>query len=152
MTTILVGSDHAGFDLKESLKRHLEAAGHRVIDKGPPSTASVDYPDFAAAVGCALVAGEGERAVLICGTGIGMSIAANKVRGVRAALVHDPLTARLAREHNDANVLCLGARLLAAAYAEVLVDTWLSSAFEPRHQRRLDLIAGLERDDRAGCR
>lgn len=152
MTTILVGSDHAGFDLKESLKRHLEALGHRVVDKGPSSTASVDYPDFAAAVCHALMAGEGERAVLVCGTGIGMSIAANKVRGVRAALVHDPFTARLAREHNNANVICLGARLLAPAYAELLLDTWLQASFETRHQRRLDLVAGLEDGDPAGCK
>lgn len=144
MSVILVGSDHAGFDLKESLKRHLEALGHRVVDKGPSSTASVDYPDFAAAVCHALIAGEGELAVLVCGTGVGMSIVANKVRGVRAALVHDPYTARMAREHNDANVLCLGSRLLAPSYAALLVDQWLGATFEERHQRRLDLITTLE--------
>lgn len=144
MSVILVGSDHAGYELKEFLKGHLEAAGHRVVDKGPNSTASVDYPDFAAAVCRALVGGEGERAVLVCGTGVGMSIVANKVRGIRAALVHDPYTARMAREHNDANVLCLGARLLAPAYAALLVDQWLDAEFEARHQRRLDLIAALE--------
>ena len=144
MRVILVGSDHAGFELKESLKRHLEAAGHRVVDKGPGSTASVDYPDYAEAVCRGLLAQEGELGVLVCGTGIGMSIAANKLPGIRAALVHDPVTARLAREHNDANVLCLGARLLAAPYAAALVDAWLDAAFEARHQRRLDRVADLE--------
>jgi RpiB/LacA/LacB family sugar-phosphate isomerase len=144
VSVLLVGSDHAGYELKEFLKGHLTAAGHVVVDKGPTSTASVDYPDFAAAVCHALMAGEGERAVLVCGTGVGMSIVANKVRGVRAALVHDPYTARMAREHNDANVLCLGARLLAPAYAALLVDQWLGAEFETRHQRRLDLISALE--------
>ena len=141
---IAIGSDHAGVELKAALGRHLEAAGYRVIDKGPFDGASVDYPDYAAAVARGVRDGEAARGILICGTGIGMSIAANKVRGVRAALVHDPLTASLAAEHNNANVLCFGARLHAEAYALTMVDHWLGASFEPRHERRVDKIHAIE--------
>ncbi len=142
---IALGSDHAGVELKAAIREHLETAGYRVIDKGPFDGSSVDYPDYAAAVGRAVRDGDADRGILICGTGIGISIAANKHRGIRAALVHDPLTASLAAEHNDANVLCFGARIHAEAYAIQLVDAWLATSFEPRHQRRLDKISDIER-------
>ena len=142
--SIAIGSDHAGVDLKSAVLRHLASAGHRVIDLGPFDDTSVDYPDYAAAVGRAVRNGEAERGILICGTGIGVSIAANKVHGVRAALVHDPVTATLAAEHNDANVLCFGARLHAEAYALTLVDHWLRASFEARHARRLAKITDIE--------
>lgn len=141
---IALGSDHAAFRMKAYLARALVARGYQVADLGTHSEQSCDYPDYAAAVGAAVARGEAALGVLVCGTGIGMSIAANKVPGVRAALVHDPVTARLARQHNDANVLCLGARLMAPEYAEELLFTWLDAAFEPRHLRRLDKIASLE--------
>lgn len=142
--TIALGSDHAAFRMKAHLASALAARGYQVLDVGTHSEMSCDYPDFAAAVGAAVVRAEAALGVLVCGTGIGMSIAANKIPGIRAALVHDPVTARLARQHNDANVLCLGARLLAPEYAEELLLAWLDAAFEPRHLRRLDKIAALE--------
>ena len=141
---ISIGSDHAGFELKERLRAFLEARGIEVVDRGAHSgTDSVDYPDFAAQVATDVCAGAGEG-VLVCGTGIGMSIAANKFPGVRAALVHDEMTARMAREHNNANILVLGGRLLDALVAEEMVATWLDGTFEERHQRRLDKIGALE--------
>lgn len=143
MPTLAIGSDHAGFDLKTHLIEVLRAEGHRVLDLGCPTRDPVDYPGPAEAVARAVVAGTAARGILICGTGIGMSIAANKVAGARAALVHDPFTAEMARRHNDANVLCLGGRLLAPAYAAHLVACWLGASFEARHQARLDQIAAI---------
>lgn len=141
----LVGSDHAGVGLRRALAAHLTARGHDVEEIGPArEDERADYPDAAGEVARAVARDEGARGVLVCGTGIGMSIAANKVRGVRAALAHDPVTARLAAEHNAANVLCLGARLLAAPYAVTCLDAWLDTGFEARHQRRIDKIAALE--------
>ncbi|MBL8783808.1 MAG: ribose 5-phosphate isomerase B [Deltaproteobacteria bacterium] len=142
-----VGSDHAGISLRRAVVAHLEAAGHVVGEFGPGDGERSDYPDAAREVALAVRrAAPADRAggILICGTGIGMSIAANKVTGIRAALVHDPVTARLAAEHNDARVLCLGARLLAEDYALGLVDVWLAASFETRHQGRLDKVADLE--------
>jgi RpiB/LacA/LacB family sugar-phosphate isomerase len=146
-----VGSDHAGVSLRRAVVAHLRQRGHEVEDIGPIEGERVDYPDPAAAVARSVVASTvslTERpdvlGVLICGTGIGVSIAANKIAGVRAALVHDPVTAALAAEHNAANVLCLGARLLAEPYALSLIDTWLAAAFEPRHAQRVAKIAALE--------
>lgn len=145
-----VGSDHAGVSLRRAIVAHLRALGHVVDEVGPGDGERADYPDPAAAVARAVASAlHGESApttlgVLICGTGIGVSIAANKVVGIRAALVHDPVTATLAAEHNAANVLCLGARLLAEPYALTLVDTWLGATFEARHQPRIDKIAALE--------
>jgi RpiB/LacA/LacB family sugar-phosphate isomerase len=129
--------------------RHLLAGGHTdIAEFGPGDGERADYPDPALAVASGVVASveSPTLGVLMCGTGIGVSIAANKVVGVRAALVHDPVTARLAAEHNGANVLCLGARLLAEPYALELVDTWLAARFEARHQQRLDKIAAIERN------
>lgn len=140
----VVGSDHAGIEMRAALVAHLESRGFVVTEIGPRQGERSDYPDAAGEVGRAVVAEAGTRGVLVCGTGIGVSIAANKVRGVRAALVHDLVTARLAAEHNAANVLCLGARLLAVPYALMCLDAWLDAAFEARHQGRIEKIAGLE--------
>ena len=122
----------------------LAERGVVVADLGTAPGERVDYPDYAARVARKVVSGEYDAGVLVCGTGIGMSIAANKVNGVRAALVHDPFTARMAREHNDANILVLGGRLMAPQYAWECVHPWLQGSFEVRHQARLDKIAALE--------
>jgi len=143
---IAIGSDHAGFDLKSALGKHLADIGHQVIDLGTDSPdVPVDYPDFGLAVGRAVAAGQAERGVCVCGTGIGIGIAANKVDGVRAALVHDVTTAGLARRHNDANVVCFGGRITGLAEAIDAVDTFFTTAYEGgRHQRRLDQISEYE--------
>lgn len=142
---IAVGSDHAGFALKEALAVHLRAGGHEVVDLGTADVEPVDYPLYGAAVGRAVAADEVELGVCCCGTGIGIAMAANKVPGVRAAVVHDVTTARLARTHNDANVVCLGARVIGEAVATDALDAFLAAAFVGgRHQRRVDEIAALE--------
>jgi len=141
----IVGSDHAGIGMRGALVAHLAGRGFAVEEIGPAVGERSDYPDAAATVGHAVVADrDSTRGVLICGTGIGVSIAANKVVGVRAALAHDLVTARLAAQHNAANVLCLGARLLANEYAVMCLDTWVDTAFESRHQVRVDKIAALD--------
>lgn len=139
---ISVGSDHGGFDLKQEVADFLRQQGHAVVDAGCDSLQSVDYPDFAGTV-CELVrSGECERGILICGTGIGMSIAANRYREIRAALCHEGFTARMSREHNNANVLCLGARVIGPALALDIVGQWLATEFAGgRHQRRLDMLS-----------
>lgn len=139
-----IGSDHAAIPLRRAIAEHLSARGFDVVEHGPDAGERSDYPDDARAVAEAVAAGDVDLGILCCGTGIGVSIAANKVSGIRAALVHDPVTARLAREHNDANVLCLGGRLIAVEYGVELVDSWLGATFEPRHQPRLDKIASIE--------
>ena len=142
---VSIGSDHAAILLRRAIAEHLEASGHLVDEIGPDeATQRVDYPDQAATVARSVAAGTADRGVLVCGTGIGMSIAANKIHGVRAALVHDTTTASLAAQHNQANVLCLGGRLLAIPFALTMVDAWLSTPFETRHQARLDKVHGLE--------
>lgn len=149
--TIVIASDHGGLELKDALVAYLSDLGIKVRDLGTMNNDSVDYPDYAAQAAQALSAGEVDRGVLICGTGIGMSIAANKFPGVRAALVHDEFTARMAKEHNDANILVMGGRILAVDAARKLVQVWLETPFEGgRHQRRLDKIASLEEDIRSG--
>ena len=147
---IAVGSDHAGFDLKADLARYLAGAGHEVLDFGTDSAAvSVDYPIYGIAVAGAVAEGRAERGVCVCGTGIGISISANKVRGVRAALVHDSTSAALARRHGDANVICLGGRTTPTAEAIDLVDTFVSTAFEGgRHARRVAEISEYESSER----
>ena len=142
--SILIASDHAGFDLKTSIQKLLKE--FQWSDLGPQSDERVDYPDFAEKLSRKIVAGEAEFGVLICGSGIGMCIAANKINGIRAALVENPVAARLSREHNDANVLCLGARFLAAEYAAELIRTWISTPFsgDSRHQARVQKISKLE--------
>jgi ribose 5-phosphate isomerase B len=143
---IALGSDHAGVQLKASIAEQLRSKGIDVKDYGTYDESSCDYPDYAQKVGEAVVNGEAERGILICGTGVGISIAANKVPGVRAALCGDTFTARLSREHNNSNVLCLGARVVGAGLAGDIVDAWLDGQFEGgRHQRRLDKITDLER-------
>jgi ribose 5-phosphate isomerase B len=143
---VAIGADHAGFAAKEELKALVRALGHVVADKGTSSDASVDYPDFAADVARAVAKGEADRGVLICGTGIGMCIAANKVPGVRAALVSDEKTAELSRQHNDANVFCAGARVLPLPRMAEILKVWLATPFEGgRHQKRIDKISGLDR-------
>ena len=146
---IAVGSDHAGYDLKAELAKHLADGGHVVVDLGTNSPdVSVDYPKFGEAVGQAVVSGHVELGLCVCGTGIGISIAANKVPGVRAALVHDVTTAGLAREHNDANVICFGGRTTGIIVATEALDTFLGTAYAGgRHQRRIDEITQYERRD-----
>ena len=145
MATVAVGADHAGFALKQDLKSWLTAQGHTVLDFGTYSGDSVDYPDFAAAVSRAVSAGEAACGVLVCGTGIGMAIAANKVPGIRAGVCGDVETARLSRQHNDLNVLALAGRLTPPDRAIAIVRAWLETPFEGgRHERRLAKVSALE--------
>ncbi|MDA8429840.1 MAG: ribose 5-phosphate isomerase B [Geobacteraceae bacterium] len=143
---IVIGSDHGGLNLKSALSSYLQRRGCTVSDAGTDNDASVDYPDFGLKVAEIVVAGAAELGILICGTGIGMSIAANKVPGVRAALVTDVFMARMAKEHNNANILVLGGRVLDEQKACDLVGAWLDATFEGgRHQARLDKIADIEK-------
>ena len=147
---IAIGSDHAGFPIKETIRKYLEAAGYAVDDQGTSSEASVDYPDYGRAVGERVASKQSDLGIAVCGSGIGISIAANKVPGIRAALAHDVLTARLAREHNDANVLALGGRIVTPAAAVEIVQTFLNTPFAGgRHQLRLDKISQIERDEQS---
>ena len=147
---IAVGADHGGFLAKEALVRRLTSLGHQVEDLGTTSDVSSDYPDHAAAVGKAVASGRAERGVLICGTGIGMAMAANKIPGVRAAVVWNETTAALAAEHNGANILCLGGRVLSPARLLRLVGIWLKTPFGGgRHARRVQKIACLEKTENA---
>ncbi|MHC4953754.1 MAG: ribose 5-phosphate isomerase B [Planctomycetota bacterium] len=142
---IAIGSDHAGLELKQFLGAHLAAQGHDVVDCGCDSPDSCDYPDYGAAVGRAVAEGDAERGVLVCGTGIGISIAANKVAGVRAALVHDRFTTMMSRAHNDANIVAFGARGIDPKHARELLDVWLATEFEGgRHARRVGKIEAPE--------
>ncbi|HTS13272.1 MAG TPA: ribose 5-phosphate isomerase B [Candidatus Limnocylindrales bacterium] len=147
--TVAIGADHGGFDLKEELCRHLQDWGYAVLDLGTSGREAVDYPDFAEAVANAVARGEAWRGVVIDSAGIGSSIAANKVPGVRAALCYDRATARDSREHNDANVLSLGARLIPAETAREILAMWLETPFSGgRHQRRVDKIVDIEKRHR----
>jgi ribose 5-phosphate isomerase B len=142
---IAVASDHRGYDIKGKILSLVGDLGHEGIDFGPTSAESVDYPDFAAKVARAVSKSEVDRGILICGTGIGMCIAANKYAGVRAAACHDDLTAEMSRLHNDANVLCLSADLLGDRLVNRMVEIWLSTQFEGgRHARRVSKIAEIE--------
>ncbi|MFN4259832.1 MAG: ribose 5-phosphate isomerase B [Gemmataceae bacterium] len=144
---IAIGSDHRGFDVKRRLQSFLTLLDHEVLDVGPSSSDSVDYPDFAFKVARAVSEGRVQRGILICGSGIGMCIAANKVRGVRAALCHDAITAEMSRRHNDANVLCLSADLLGEELMERMVRIWLQTDFEGgRHARRVEKIVRFEQE------
>ena len=143
---IAVGSDHRGLTVKQRIVPLLQQMGHEVVDAGPASPGSVDYPDFAFEVAKAVGEGRADRGVLICGTGIGMCIAANKVPGVRAAPCHDSITAELSRRHNDSNVLCLSADLLGEELIERMIRIWLETPFEAgRHARRVDKIMQFEK-------
>ncbi|MBZ5566707.1 MAG: ribose 5-phosphate isomerase B [Acidobacteriia bacterium] len=146
---IALGADHAGFPLKERVKQWLIEQGVQVDDKGTFSNESVDYPDFARIVGEAVAAKQADRGILVCGSGIGMSIAANKIPGVRAANPHTVFEAQMSREHNDANVLTLGGRVLTEDQAHGILDAWLRTKFAGgRHQRRVDKISQIEREER----
>lgn len=144
---ILIASDHAGVDLKAAIVHTLRERGLAIVDLGPSETSAVDYPSFAEVLGHRIAA-HGGQGILICGTGIGMSIAANKVHGIRAALANDPVSAAATRRHNDANVLCLGARIIGRDIAMACVDAFLGTSFDPgddgRHQRRVTMIADIE--------
>src|SRR4029450_12072840 len=146
MTIVSLGADHAGFPLKEDLKAWLIDHGYDVVDFGTQSTHPVHSPAHAPAVGSAVVAGKATCGVLVCGTGIGMAMAANKLAGVRAAACTDAFSARMSREHNDANILALGARIAAGEAAIEILETWLGAKFqEGRHARRVDKIVALDR-------
>lgn len=138
---IAIGSDHGGYEYKEQIVSHLKEKGYECVDVGTYSTDSCDYPVIARAVTTKITTGEADRGILICGTGIGMSIVANKVKGIRAALCGDTFSARASRAHNNSNVLCLGERVIGINLAMDIVDIWLESNFEGgRHQRRVDMM------------
>lgn len=142
---LALGADHAGYELKDHLAELLREEGHQVVDLGTNSAESVDYPYFGAAVGRAVAEGEAELGILVCGTGIGVGIAANKIRGIRAATCNDIYSARMARAHNDANVLTLGARIVGVGVAEEIVRAFVGTEFEGgRHGRRVDRMMALE--------
>ena len=143
---IAVGVDHAGFPLKGGLLELLGAAGHDTLDLGTDSAEPVDYPDYAKAVGEAVAAGRAERGLLVCGSGIGASVAANKIPGVRAGLSHDTYSAHQGVEHDDMNVLCLGARVIGSELAAEILRAWLGASFsgEERHVRRLGKLQAIE--------
>ncbi|KUK11129.1 MAG: Ribose-5-phosphate isomerase [Clostridia bacterium 41_269] len=142
-----IGSDHGGYNLKELIKNYLKDRGDiEVEDYGTFDSNSVDYPDFALKVACAVASGDVDRGILCCGTGIGVAIAANKVPGIRAAVCSDTFSARMSREHNDANILCLGERVVGPGLALEILRVWLESEFEGgRHKRRIDKITDVER-------
>lgn len=138
---IAIGSDHGGYEYKEQIVSHLKEKGYECVDVGTYSTDSCDYPVIARAVTTKITTGEADRGILICGTGIGMSIVANKIKGIRAALCGDTFSARASRAHNNSNVLCLGERVIGINLAMDIVDIWLESKFEGgRHQRRVDMM------------
>ncbi len=141
---IAIGSDHGGFELKEYIKEYLKEKAYDVKDFGTHSNASVDYPDFGKKVGEAVVNEDYDFGIVFCGTGIGISIAANKVHGVRAALVYDEITARLAKEHNNANIIALGGRTTSKEQAISILESYMQAEYELRHQKRLDKIKEIE--------
>lgn len=148
MEVIALGCDHAAFQLKENIKDFLIELGYQIRDLGTSGPGSVDYPDFGIAVGEAVSRGDCDRGIVMCGTGIGISISANKVKGVRAAACSEPFSARLSREHNDANVLALGSRIVAPEYARIIVKEWLDAKFlEGRHLNRIRKISRYESGD-----
>lgn len=145
--TIAIGADHGGYELKKTIIGHLNEKGIGTLDMGAYDTQSSDYPDYAPPVCNAVLAGEAELGIVICGTGIGISISANKIHGIRCALLGDAFSARMAREHNDANVMAIGARVLGAGLALDIVDTFLGSGYshDARHDRRVQKIMDLEK-------
>ncbi len=148
---VAIGSDHRGYHVKSALIQFLEQLGHEVLDTGTHDNESVDYPDIASVVGHKVAQREVDRGILICGSGIGMAIAANKINGVRAATCHDDFSAEMSRRHNDTNVLCLSADMLGERLMDHLVENWLNTDFEGgRHARRVEKISQLERR-RDGC-
>ena len=148
---IVIASDHGGLTTKSALVTSLKSSGVDVVDLGTMTDESVDYPDFAALVASAVSKGDADRGILVCGTGIGISIAANKFPGVRAAVIHDEFTAQMSKQHNNANIVALGGRVLTPEQACKLVDIWQTTDYEGgRHQGRLDKITRLEEDIQAG--
>ncbi|HWP93299.1 MAG TPA: ribose 5-phosphate isomerase B [Thermodesulfobacteriota bacterium] len=143
---VVIGSDHAGFELKENLKAYLQELGHQVIDVGTHSVEPVDYPDFAEAVGRSLIEGKADRGVLICGSGVGASVAANKMPGIRAGICHDTYSAHQGVEHDDMNILVMGSRVIGIELARELVRHFLGAIFtnEERHRRRLEKVKEIE--------
>ena len=140
-----IGNDHAAVDLKNEIKAYLEEKGYKVVNYGTDSSESCDYPVYGAKVGHAVASGEVDAGVLICGTGIGISIAANKVKGVRAVVCSEPYSAKLSRQHNNTNILAFGARVIGIELAKMIIDEWLSAEFEGgRHQTRVDMITAIE--------
>ena len=145
---IAIGNDHVGVELKQHLVDYLSAKGHEIVNFGTDTAASTDYPIYAERVSRAVVSGECDRGILICGTGLGISISANKVHGVRCAVCSEPVSAELARQHNDANVIAMGARIIGPVMAEAIVDVFLDTEFQAgRHQRRVDMIMKLDRGE-----
>ena len=145
---VAVGSDHRGYHVKVRLAQLLRRLGHEVVDEGTDDAESVDYPDYAAAVSCKVAKGQVDRGILICGSGVGMAIAANKIRGIRAATCYDEVIAEMCRAHNDVNVLCLSGDLLGERRIDRIVTLWLSTDFAGgRHARRVDKIRKLEQDN-----
>ena len=144
---IAIACDHGALDMKNMLVSYLEGQGHAVTDFGTHTNASCDYPEFAAAAAQAVASGECQRGIVLCTTGIGMSIAANKVKGIRCALLSDVVSARLTREHNDTNMMAMGAGIVGNLLAQQIVDTWLGTEFSggQRHQRRIDKVMALEK-------
>ena len=143
---ISIGCDHGALDLKNKVAAHLQKLGHEVVDFGTHTTASCDYPEFCGAAAKAVASGECEKGIVLCTTGIGASIAANKVRGIRCALLHDTWSAKMTRLHNDTNVMALGAGIVGENLAMEIVDTWIGTEFsgDERHQRRIDKMMALE--------
>ena len=142
---IVIGNDHSALELKAEIIEFLKEKGHEVVDFGTDSSESCDYPKYGEAVGRAVAAKEVDCGILICGTGLGISLAANKVKGVRAAVCSEPFTAKMSRAHNNCNVLAFGARVVGAELAKMIVDVWLNTEFEGgRHQRRVDMIMEIE--------
>ncbi len=141
-----IGADHAGIDIKAYVKELFEKRGHEVVDLGPNTKDRVDYPDYASKVCQSVLENEGSKGILICGSGIGMSMAANKFDGIRAALCHNEYSAKMAREHNDANVICLGERVSGFGMVEAIIDAWNESSFEGgRHQGRVEKINAISK-------
>jgi len=147
---VALAADHAGFEMKQAIAQHLQSLGHTVLDLGTDSTSPVDYPDFSAAIARAVLAGQADRGVLICGSGVGASVAANKFRGIRAGLCHDCYSAHQGVEHDDMNILVLGSRVIGPELAKDLVATFLAASFSgaERHRRRLAKIAAFETEAR----
>ena len=142
---IALGCDHGGYELKQEIKKYLDEKGIEYKDYGCDSLDSVDYPVYAKKVAHAILDGECEKGILICGTGLGISLAANKVKGVRAAVCSEPFTAKMSRAHNNCNILAFGARVVGAELAKMIVETWLDTEFEGgRHQRRVDMLMDIE--------
>ena len=145
---IAIGNDHSAVELKEIIKEFLEEKGYEVLDLGTNSTESCDYPVYGEKVGKAVAAGEANLGIAICGTGLGISLAANKVKGIRACVCSEPYTAKMSRLHNNANVLCFGARVVGSELAKMITEGWLDTEFEGgRHQRRVDQIMAIEANE-----